>query len=64
MNMKTFKVRYISDKKSIFFKKGTLYDAFLPADNQSGAFFAFHLKGFDEEGDYALPANRFEIVEE
>lgn len=64
MNMKTFKVKYISDKKSIFFKKGEIYDAFLPADNKSGSVFAFHIEDMDEPGDYALPSNRFEIIEE
>lgn len=64
MNMKTFKVKYISDKKSIFFKKGEVYDAFLPKDNQGGAFFAFHIEDMDEPGDYALPASRFEVIEE
>lgn len=64
MNMKTFKVKYISDKKSIFFKKGEMYDAFLPSDNQSGNVFAFHIDDMDEPGDYALPADRFEVIEE
>lgn len=64
MNMKTFKVKYISDKKSIFFKKGEVYEAFLPKDNQSGNIFAFHIEEMDEPGDYALPADRFEIIDE
>jgi len=63
-NMKTFKVKYISDKKSVFFKKGEVYEAFLPKDNQSGDIFAFHLEDMDEPGDYALPASRFEVIEE
>lgn len=63
MNMKTFKVKYISDKKSIFFKKGEVYEAFLPSDNQSGNIFAFHIEEMDEPGDYALPADRFEIID-
>ncbi len=64
MNMKMFKVKYISDKKSIFFKKGNVYEAFLPEDNQSGNIFAFHIEEMDEPGDYALPADRFEIIDE
>ena len=63
MNMKTFKVKYISDKKSIFFKKGEVYDAYIPKDEKSGKFFAFHLEDMDEPGDYALPSNRFEVIE-
>lgn len=62
--MKTFKVKYTSDKKSVFFKKGELYDAFLPKDNQSGNVYAFHIGDMDEPGDYALPAERFERIEE
>lgn len=64
MNMKTLKVRYISDKKSIFFEKGKVYEAFVPKDDKSGKFFAFHLEDMDEPGDYALPASRFEVIEE
>lgn len=64
MNMKTFKVRYISDVKSIFFKKGEVYDAYIPKDDKAGKFFAFHLEDMDEPGDYALPASRFEVIEE
>lgn len=62
--MKRIKVRYVSDKKSVFFKKGTVYDAYIPKDNKNGKFFAFHLEDMDEPGDYALPSNMFEIVEE
>ena len=64
MRINKFKVRYISDKKSIFFENGKVYEAFLPLDNQSGAVFAFHIDDIDEPGDYALPASRFEIVKE
>lgn len=64
MNMKTLKVKYISDKKSLFFEKGKVYEAFIPKDDKSGKFFAFHLEDMDEPGDYALPACRFEEVGE
>ncbi len=60
--MKTIKVRYISDKKSVFFKKGEVYEAYIPKDDKSGSFFAFHLKDMDEPGDYALPSSMFEEV--
>lgn len=62
--MKTFKVKYISDKKSVFFQKGEVYDAYIPKDDKSGRFYAFHLEDMDEPGDYALPASRFEVVDE
>lgn len=61
--MKTFKVIYISDKPSIFFKKGKVYEAYLPKDNPSGKIYAFHIEDMDEPGDYALPADRFEVIE-
>ena len=61
--MKMIKVKYISDKKSIFFKKGEIYDAYVPKDDRSGNYFAFNLKDMDEPGDYALTASRFEIIE-
>ena len=64
MNMNKFKVRYVSDKKSIYFKKGEIYDAFLPLDNQSGNVYAFHINDIDEPGDYALPASRFKKVKD
>ena len=60
---KTFKVIYISDKHSIFFEKGKVYEAYLPKDNQSGKIYAFHIEDIDEPGDYALPADRFEVIE-
>lgn len=62
--MKTIKAKYISDIPSIFFKKGEVYEGFYPLDNQSGEFIAFRLEGMDEDepGDFALPASRFEII--
>ena len=64
MNVKTLKVRYISDVKSIFFTKGEVYEAYIPKGDKSGRYFAFHLEDMDEPGDYALPASRFKVVEE
>ena len=58
-----FKVKYTSDKKSIFFDKDEIYEAFLPKDDQSGKYFAFRLEDMDEPGEYALPASRFEVIE-
>ena len=64
MNRRKIKVKYVSDIPSIFFKKGEVYEAFLPKDNQSGEFLAFYLNDMDEPGDYAVPASRFEIIDE
>ena len=61
---KTFKVIYVSDKKSIFFEKGKEYEAFLPKDNKSGKWFAFHIEDIEEPGDYAFPAGRFLVADE
>ena len=61
-DIKTFKVRYISDIPSIFFKKGEVYEAFMPRD--SSTFYGFFLEDMDEPGEYALPADRFERIEE
>jgi len=61
--MKEFKVKYISDVKSIFFVKNKEYMAHLPKDNQSGKFFAFYIEDTDEPGEYALPATRFEVID-
>jgi len=64
MNMNKFKVMYVSDIPSIYFKKGEIYEAFLPLDNRSGNIFAFHLDDIDEPGDYALPATRFMVLDD
>ena len=64
MSTNKVKVRYISDKKSIFFKKGEVYEASIPNGSLAGKFFVFYLEDMDEPGDYGVPANRFEIVEE
>lgn len=63
MNTNKFRVMYVSDIPSIFFKKGEIYEAFLPLDNRSGNVYAFHIEDIDEPGDYALPASRFRIIE-
>lgn len=60
------KVKCISDDTSIFFKKGEIYDAFIPTCNGGKGFIAFYFteEEMDEEGYYALPADRFEIIEQ
>ena len=59
------KAKYTSSKKSIFFKTGTIYDAFIPKCNGGKDILAFYFgkDEMDEEGYYALPASRFEIVD-
>lgn len=64
MNMKRFKAKYISDVHSIFLKKGEIYEVYYPLDDPGKKWLAFYLEDFDEPGDYAVPANRFEIIEE
>ena len=60
--IKTFNVKYISDKPSIFFNKDEVYVAFMPRDNSR--FYGFFLEDMDEPGTYALPIDRFERVDE
>lgn len=62
MSTNKMKARYISDIKSIFFKKGEIYEVWPVKDDKR--FLAFYLEDMDEPGEYALPANRFEIIEE
>ena len=62
MSTNKMKARYISDIKSIFFKKGEVYEVWPVKDDKR--FLAFYLEDMDEPGEYALPASRFEIVEE
>jgi len=65
MNMKKVKVRYISDIESIFFEKGEIYDGYFLEKDINRRFIAFYLEDMDEDpGYYALPASRFEVVEE
>ena len=64
MSTNKIKVRYTSDIKSIFFKKGEIYEATTPKGSLAGKFYVFCLEDMDEPGDYGVPADRFEIVEE
>lgn len=65
-NMKSCKAEYISDQKSIFFQKGKVYNAFIPECNGGEGMLAFYFteEEMDEGGVYALPANRFKIIED
>lgn len=62
--MSSIRVRYISDKHSIFFTKGEIYDAYRLDDYPNSGLIAFHFteEEMDEDGMYALPAERFEVV--
>ena len=64
MNMKILKAKYISNKPSIFLKKGEIYDVYFPVDDNSKRFLAVYLEDMDEPGYYAVPAERFEIIDE
>lgn len=65
-NTKRVKARYISDIPSIFFKKGEVYEGFLLLRYKIPRLISFYFteEEMDEEGYYALPADRFEIIEE
>lgn len=64
MMTKKYKAKYVSDIRSIFLKKGEVYEVYYPLDDPGKRFLAAHLEDMDEPGDYAVPANRFEIIEE
>lgn len=61
---KTYKAKYVSDIPSIFLKKDEIYEVYYPLDDPGKRFLAVYLEDMDEPGDYAVPANRFEIIEE
>ena len=62
--MRKVRVKYISDKKSIFFKKGQEYDGYIPENYPNSGLLAFYFteEEMDEAGHYSLPADRFEIM--
>lgn len=64
-NTKKVKAKYISDIPSIYFEKGKIYDGFLLMRYKTPKLISFYFpeEEMDEEGYYALPASRFEIVE-
>ena len=62
MSMNKIKVRYISEKESVYFRKGEIYEAYYPLDDKSKKYLVFSLPDMEEPGDYALPASRFEVV--
>lgn len=64
MNIKKFRAKYVSKISSVFLKQGEIYDVYYPLDDSGKRFLAVYLEDMDEPGDYAVPADRFEIVEE
>ena len=62
--MSKVRVKYTSEERSIFFKKGQEYDGYLLNNYPNCGLIAFYFseEEMDEEGYYALPLNRFEIV--
>lgn len=62
--MEMVKLRYISEKPSIRFKKGKIYRGFRAKDDRRGLFWCFHVEDDDDPGDYGYPAGLFEKVQE
>lgn len=62
-NLKPCKAEYVSDKASIFFKKGETYKGYLLEKNPKVIAFYFPEEDMDESGYFALPIERFEILE-
>ena len=56
------KVRFISDQTTIYFEKGKVYEAYRPFDDRTGKWWAISITDDDDPGDYAFPAEWFEIV--
>ncbi len=63
MGMVTVKIRCITDKKSIYFKKGEIYTAIRPKDDLKGLFWGIYIADDDDPGWYAFPSEYFEVVE-
>ncbi len=57
------KIRYISDKKSIYLKKGEIYLGVRAKNDTKGRFWGIYIEDDDEPGWYAFPSEYFEIVE-
>ena len=60
--MEMVRLRYISDKPSIRFKKGRVYEGFRAKDDSRELFWCFHVDDDDDPGDYAYSAANFEVV--
>ncbi len=65
-NMNRIRVKYISDIPSVFFRKGEEYEGFVFPEYKSRNLIAFFFseEEMDEAGYYALPASRFQILDE
>ena len=62
IKVKTVKLRYISDKLSIRFKKGLVYEGFRAKNDLRGCLWCFHVEDDDDPGDYGYPSDLFEVV--
>ena len=62
--MVTVKIRYISDKKSIYLKKDDIYSGMRAKDDFDGRFWCIYIAEDDDPGWYAFPSEWFEVVEE
>ena len=56
------KVRFISDTPCAYFEKGAVYNAYRPLDDQRKKWWAIRIEEDDDPGDYAFPAEWFEVV--
>lgn len=57
--IKWFKVRYISDRPSLDFIKGGIYDAYIPLDMPNGKLLGLRDRNGEE---YAYPTSHFERI--
>lgn len=60
--MEMVKLKYISDEKNPWFKKGNIYEGYRAKDDKKGLFWCFHIDNDDDPGDYGFPSYLFEVA--
>lgn len=56
------KVRFVSDIPCVYLENGCVYEAYRPFDDLRKKWWAIHIDEDDDPGDYAFPAEWFELV--
>ena len=62
--METVKVRCISAGRSIYLKKGEVYEAYRAKNDFKGRAWCIRIEQIDDPGDYAFSSSLFEVVPE
>lgn len=58
------KIRYVSDKPSVYLVKGGVYEGYRAKDDRRELFWCIHIEEDDDPGDYGFSSHLFEIVPE